>query len=441
MRKLITGFLSVFLMMTAVSAEETPAPSAQEGTEEKQAEENDTTEKTPETPTWAVDVNTDYAVLLDADSGKVLFEKNKDTARDPASLTKIMTVYLAMKTLTNPSQPITMSKEAFQTYDHNQGVLWIQEGETLSAQDCEYASMLASANDTSAMLAEAAALSQDGFVERMNAEAKEMNLENTVFDNIFGVSSPGNTSSAYDIALITRQAMKNEKFREIFGASGYTIPATNKQPQSRPIAQDCELLRSGSYSWDDVTGGKIGSTKEGGYALAASAKRGATSLIAVVLSEENADNAYHDIVRIFEYGFQNAQTVTITAEQIGTKTVEVMDGSKHIADVVFSADSGFSILLPKDIDPDGLKAEIVVTNEEASDPERITAEVHFLLNGELIGTAPMEKKISEVKPEANVIEKSGGFRALFDYACIAILVLVLLLPPVMRFLTSLEPPE
>ena len=448
MKKLITGFLSVLLLMTGVSAEETPAPSPlpEAGKEtavpEEGTEENGTTEETPEPePVWAVDVSTDYAVLIDADSGKVLFEKNKDTARDPASLTKIMTVYLAMKTLTSPSQEITMSKEAFQTYDHNQGVLWIQEGETLSAKDCEYATMLASANDTAAMLAEAAALSQDGFVQKMNAEAKDMNLEATVFDNIFGLSSPGNQSSAYDIAKLTRQALKNDAFREIFGASGYTIPATNKQPQSRPIAQDCELLRNGEYSWEEATGGKIGSTKDGGFCLAASAKRGATSLIAVVLSEETADNAYHDIVRIFEYGFQNAQTVTITAEQIGTKTVEVMDGGKHVADVVFSADSGFSILLPKDIDPDGLKAEIVVANETASSPERITAEVQFTLNGELIGSAQMEKKVVTVKQEETVIEKSGGFRMIFDYACIIVLVLVLLLPPLVKFLTSLQPPE
>jgi hypothetical protein len=164
-------------------------------------------------------------------------------------------------------------------------------------------------------------------------------------------------------------------------------------------------------------------------------------LIAVVLGEENADSAYHDVVKIFEYGFQNAQTVTITAAEIGTKTVEVMDGGKHVADVVFSADSGFSILLPKDVDPSGLKAEIVVANESSSSPERISAEVRFTLNGEPIGSAPMEKKIIEVRPEAGVIEKTGGFRQIFDYACIVVLALVLLLPPLVKFLTSLEPPE
>jgi len=438
MRKLITGFLSVLLLMVNVSAEESPAPSPDAA--EEVTGENDTAEETAEPEQeWAVDISTDYAVLLDAESGKVLFEKNKDEACDPASLTKIMTVYLAMKTLAK-DQPITMSKEAFQTYDHNQGVLWIQEGETLTAEDCEYATMLASANDTAAMLAEAAALSQEGFVQRMNSEVKEMNLESTSFDNIFGLASPGNRSSAYDMALITRQALKNEAFRNIFGASGYTIKPTNMQPQSRAIAQDCELLRNGNYSREDVTGGKIGSTKEGGFSLAASARRGATSLIAVVLGEENADSAYHDVVKIFEYGFQNAQTVTITAAEIGTKTVEVMDGGKHVADVVFSADSGFSILLPKDVDPSGLKAEIVVANESSSSPERISAEVRFTLNGETIGSAPMEKKIIEVKPEPNVIKKTGGFRQIFDYACIAVLALVLLLPPLVKFLTSLEPP-
>jgi len=437
MRRLITGFISVFLAFLPVYAEESPSPTPEE-TAQEGAQETTTAEEEEEKK--LIDISTDYAVLIDADSGKVLFDSHADTQRDPASLTKIMTVYVAMQSVSE-SQQITMSSEAFQTYDHNQGVLWIQEGETLSALDCEYATMLASANDTAAMLAEAAALSQEGFVQRMNAEAESMKLANTKFDNIFGYTGEGNRSTAYDIAMITRQAIRNESFRKIFGASGYSISPTNKQPQSRAIAQDCELLRSGQYAYEDITGGKIGSTASGGFVLAASAKRGATSLIAVVLQEETADSAYRDIVKIFEYGFQNAQTVTITPADIGTKTVEVMKDGKHVADVTFSADSSFSVLMPKEMDPDGLTSEIVVMNEKASEPERISAEVHFLMNGDLIGTAPASKKIQTVEAEPGIVEKTGGFRGIFDLFCIAVLVGVLLLPPAIRLFLSLAPPK
>lgn len=441
MKKGLFFLLSVILFLTTAQAEEnTPQTTPpDENAVVEAAPAQAVEEGEPEKPEYAVEISGNYAALIDADSGKILFEKNGNAPTDPASLTKIMTVYLACENLPLSSQ-LTMSDAAFGTYDHNQGVLWIQQGETLSVEDCAYASMLASANDTTAMLAEATSGSVEGFVEKMNQEAVRLGMENTSFDNCFGYSSEGNHASAADIALLCRHALKNESFQKIFGAVNYSIPATNKSAQSRVIAQDCALLKEGDYFYDAASGGKIGSTAASGYSLCVSAKRDATSLIAVVLGEENADTAYHDIVHVLEYGFSSAQTVTFTPEEIGTREIEVMDGGRHVADVTFSCQSSFNILLPADIDPDGLTAEVEVQNEDSADPEKISAQVVFRLNGEEIGTAPMERRIV-AEPEPEPVDPGVRARQIFDYISIAALAVIVLFPIIIRFFTSLEPPK
>lgn len=431
MRKLLILLTAFLVFLMPLQAEEPTEPETDTETETEEPEEP--------VEEYAVDLQGNYAVLIDADSGKVLFEKNSDVTADPASLTKIMSVYLAAKSL-SPEKELTMSSGAFQSYDHSQGVLWIQQGEELSAEECEYASMLASANDTCAMLAEGVSGSLDAFVSAMNAEASSLGMEHTQFDNCFGYHSDTNYSTAADMALLVRQAMKNDVFREIFAASSYTISGTNMQAGKRVVAADCELIKDGTYSYADAVGGKIGSTYAGGYSLAACAKRGATTLIAVVLGEKTADAAYHDAVRIFEYGFENAQTVTITPEDVGVRTVEVKDGSKKIADVTFTSGSSFSVLMPREIDAAGLESEIVVYNEDSTDPEEITAEVIFTLNGEQIGSSPMERTILRA-PEEVPITKKINARQLFDYICIAVLAVIVLFPLIIGFFTSLEPPK
>ena len=436
-KKAVMCLISLLFCLYPVYAEETPNPETDETGETEGTEEIEETEEEPAQE--VIDIASGKAVLIDADSGKVLYEKNSNERGDPASLNKIMTVYLAAQSL-SMTQPLTMSDTAFQSYDHSQGVLWIQQGETLPAKDCEYAAFLASANDTAAMLAEAAAGSLNAFVEKMNAEASELELQNTHFDNVFGVASSDNYSSAYDMAMLTRKALKNDAFREIFGSSSYMLAGTNKQNGSRMIAADCELIRSGSYFYEDAVGGKIGSTPTGGFALAAAAKRGATNLIAVVLGEETPDAAYRDIVRIFEYGFDSAQTVTITPADYGSKTIEVTDGKKHVADVVFTSDSTFSILMPKELDPSLLKAEIVVTNEGSVDPEEITAEVIFTLDGETIGSSPMERTII-MEPKEEKFKTDHFSNHILDWISVGALLLVFLLPALNWFFRILEPPK
>ncbi len=428
MRKIFASALVLLLgMYLPVYAEETTE------------EETEETVETVEEPVYAIDVSAPAAVLIDRDSGSVLFDKNSSTRMDQASLNKVMAVYLAASTL-NGSQDITMSSEAFQTYDHSSGVLWIQEGETLSAKDAMYATMLQSANDTCAMLAEATAINPDDFLARMNAMAAELNMADTNYDNIFGYHSEGNYSTAMDSAVLVREALKNNVFAEIFSAPSYTISPTNMQSQQRVLANDCQLIRDGGYKYPDAVGGKIGSTRQSGYVLAAYAERNGTKLIAVVLSEDSGDSAYRDITKIFNWGFENYQTVTITKEEIGTKTVEVYQDRKHSADVIFSTDSSFSVLLPTSIDASLLTAEIITSNEDSSDPEQITAKVVFKLDGETIGTDDMDRKIEAYDISFEAVELPL-IKQVLDYASIAVLVFVLLFRGIRNFFGALEPPE
>ncbi|NCB33784.1 MAG: D-alanyl-D-alanine carboxypeptidase, partial [Erysipelotrichia bacterium] len=342
---------------------------------------------------------------------------------DPASLTKIMTVYLACTKL-DISTAVTMSDTAFQTYNHESGVLWIKSGESMTALAAEYASLLYSANDTTAMLAEAVSQDQDTFISLMNSTAASLNMGNTSFQNIFGLNNENNYSSAADLAKLVQAAIKNVTFKKIFSSSGYVMEATN-MTEARPIGNDCQFLPGQESAYESATGCKIGSTAEGGYALAASAERNGTSLIAVVLGEADETAAYEDVRKILDYGFSSYHTVTLSGADVGTKTIEVYEGKKHSYNVDFNSNSEFSILLPMAIDKTQITMEMVTANEDSEDPNQITADVVFSIDGKEIGSVPMTAKITDVREETKE-ENQSQKELYFSYFCIAILGIIII---------------
>ena len=425
-KKIALSILCFFLLLVPVHAEgENASPSPSASSEEQSA----------------VSVSASKAILIDEDSGTVLFDKSSSESADPGSLVKIMSVYLGVTNLSS-DQELTMSDTAFETYSHDTGVLWINRGETLRAESAEYASMLTSANDTTAMIAEGVSGDQDTFVNLMNQTASDLGMSGTVFSNVFGTSDGTQTSTAEDIALLVRKARDNDTFSAIFGAASYTIPATNVQSSSRTIVNDCGFLKSSDSNYnEEVTGGRVAGTDSAGYSMVVSASRGKTNLIAVVLEEADSASAYADISALLEYGFSKFQTVTVSADQIGTKTVEVQQNGKHVYDVTFSVDSGFSILLSRDTDASGLSAEIVVKNEDSGNPDEISAQVVFSLNGSEIGTAEMNKEVTAVQEESASAESSVKKLSKFDFFCIGVLLMLLLLKPMIRFFQALTPPK
>ncbi len=425
---LLVAFMCFLCIAQALAEEETASPEASAETVEEVVEEETYT---------GPDIHAPSAILIDEATGTVLVQKDADAHLDPAGLTKIMSVYLACLNL-NETDYVTLSSEVSNSYDHSTSVIWVMEGEKIQVLDLEYASLIQNANDTTAMLADKMSGSSETFVEKMNDKAKELEMNNTNFQNIYGLNNENNYSSARDIATLVRKAVKNETFAKIFGASNWTISPTNLQSNSRVLAQGCEFLRSGENYNSDVDGCKVGYTVEGGYALVTKATKNETSYIAVVLNETSEDNCYEDINTLLNYGFENYHTIEITPSDIGTKEVEVYDGKKHIADITFSISDSFTALLSTSVKKEDLTTEIVVANESSPVADDIEAEVHFLLNGEVVSTASMKKTVKEVSDSNSEVSKkeTSQIRQYFDYFCIGILGLlifrklsVLLTPP------------
>lgn len=237
----------------------------------------------------APDVSAAQAILMDAESGRVLFDKEAYEARPIASITKIMTAILAIES-GKMDEKATVSRNAIYTEGSS---IYLEQGEQIKIQDLVYGLMLRSGNDAAVAIAEHIGGSEEGFVYLMNEKAKWLGMNQTHFTNPHGLDDEDHYSSAYDMAILTRDAMKNKQFQEISGSTSY-------------------LSENRSYSWrnkhklvtgyyENATGGKTGYTKRTGRTLVTTAEKNGHSLIVVTL---NAGNDWNDHIALFEWGFE-----------------------------------------------------------------------------------------------------------------------------------------
>ena len=251
--------------------------------------------------------------MIDADSGAVLYEKNADERHYPASITKIMTVYLALSR-GSLDQTVTATHTAIDNIDRKSSHIWLDYGEELSLKDACYAAIMASANDASNVLAEAVGGSQNEFAEMMNEAAAA---------NAHGLPDEDHYTTAYDMAMITRMAIQNADFAEIFGTVKYEMQPTNKQKDVRYFASGNDMLKKGEFFYEYATGGKIGWTEDAGYTIVTTASKDGVNLIAVVLKNSNKNARYTDTRTLFDYGFANYKQITIPASAFEEKTIEI----------------------------------------------------------------------------------------------------------------------
>lgn len=389
-----------------------------------EGEEEPTPEPTPEVDLIGPNIEAPSGILIDEETGTILAKKDPTMHVPTSGLTKTMGVYLACENLKDEEE-VTMSTEAFNSYDHRASVIWVMDGESIPAIDLEHAALMQNANDCMAMLAEGVSGSAESFLNKMNETAQELGMANTYYQNIFGLHDENNYTCAEDLAILTRKALRNDTFRSAYSSSSYRIAPTAMQVNERLLAANCEMIRSGDDHYESAVGCEVGYTQEGGYTLTVEAKRGETSFIAVVLGGSSEKGVYQDAKTLIEYGFSQYQTVTITPEDIGTKEIEVYDGNKHVADVVFSVDTAFKALLPTTIDPKSLVVEINTKNEDSSNPDDIQAEVLFMLDGKQVGSSEMKKEVRTIGVSAVQKERSM-FYVVIDWISVAVLGLIVL---------------
>src|SRR5690625_655147 len=234
------------------------------------------------------DVSAHNAILIDKESGRILYEKNADEQKLIASLTKVMTAIIAIEN-GNLEDAVIASNRAIYTTGSS---IYLQKEETMTLEDLLYGLMLRSGNDASIAIAEHVGGSVEGFVFLMNEKAKYLGLTNTHFANPHGLDEENHYSSAHDVAKLMQYAMGNETFQQIAGTTSYqsdnrTYKWNNKN----------KLL---SQLYDYCTGGKTGFTKKAGRTLVTSAEKDGLHLIAVTL---NASSDWNDHISLYEWGF------------------------------------------------------------------------------------------------------------------------------------------
>ncbi len=250
-------------------------------------------------PISASAISAKSAILIDSDSGRVLYEHNSYEKLPMASTTKIMTGLLACES-GKLSKSVKVSAFASGTEGSS---LWLKIGEKQSLENLTYGLMLKSGNDAAVAIAEYLGGSIDAFALLMNKKAREIGAVNTNFENPHGLDSDGHYTTAYDLALIAREAMKNEKFSEIVSTKTYSIPMQGEK-WDRALKNHNKLL----WNYDGCNGVKTGFTKKCGRCLVSSAERNGRELICVTL---NAPDDWKDHTYLLDYGFDNFETEVV----------------------------------------------------------------------------------------------------------------------------------
>lgn len=322
------------------------------------------------------------AILIDADSGQIVYEKNCHQKMYPASITKVLTGLIAIREL-DPKQELTVSKEAVNAVPRTSSHIGLKAGEKITVEQALYALAMESANDAANVLAEAVSGSMEAFALKMNEEARAMGAEDTNFTNASGLPDVDHVTTACDMALITVEALKNPDFVHYFSTVNYEFPATNKNKKPRIFVNPNQIL-SGPYYYDGVIMGKTGYTTAALGTLVTAAKQGETTLIAVVMKSQYLESKYDDAWTLFNYGFFQNLRATVTGEEIAEQL--------NIDGYIPTQGQQFSFLLPPGSDVSGVTYSSV--DNTAFDPSQPEVAVAVSYRGQQLPeiTLKLEKK-------------------------------------------------
>lgn len=369
----------IALISGAVALTSLQICSAAEGTAQDVASTTETAAtasiSTNEIPGWPAgpEITSETGVLLDADTGTVLYSKGGDEIRYPASITKIMTLLLAVENCPL-REDVVFTETGTRDISWDSGNIGMQVGEIMSMKSCLYALVIRSANEVAAQIAEHVGGTEQNFIDMMNQRAAEIGCTNTHFANASGLPDPNHYSTAHDMALIMREGLKNKKFRKIIGATDYTIKPTNMNSESRVLHTHHPMLAPESgYYYEGCIGGKTGYTSEAGNTLVTAAERNGTTYIAVTMKAGDLAIASTDSTALLNYGYQN-----FTKTQV----------------------NGGEILLPNGVTVDNLTVQEGQENGETVDS--------YYYGDYLLGSVTVPEATPTPEPAADTVSENGS---------------------------------
>ena len=344
-------------------------------------------------PDWpsGVSVQAESGIVIDADTGTVLWGQNIHNQYFPASITKIMTALIVIETC-SLDETVTFSHNAVFNVEAGSSNAGINEGDKLSVKDCLYALLLKSANEAANALAEHVAGSTEAFADMMNVKAKELGCTDTHFANPSGLNDPEHYTSTYDMALIARAAFLNPTFEEIDSTTYYKLPPNSINPEGLTIYPGHKMLKKSTpYYYPGIVGGKTGYTTLAGNTLVTCARKNGLKLIAVIL-KGSTPQYWTDTKNLLDFGFENF--VSVRAADHETKFSPVSSdltfgGLALDKPAALILDPDGRIILPKTAEFSDAEAALSYDISD-SDPDHAVAKICYRYNERQIGCTYLE---------------------------------------------------
>ncbi|MBA3957548.1 MAG: D-alanyl-D-alanine carboxypeptidase [Parachlamydiaceae bacterium] len=360
-----------------------------------------------------ITVHADSAILMNAETGAVLYDKNAKTLRHPASITKVATALYTLHLVGDKLDEVlvaehdevaSISEEARRRSNYTMPAYWlipdgthmgIKKGEELTLQALLYGLLLVSANDGANVMAKYAGGTIPDFVEGLNEYLKKIGCKQTTFYNPHGIYHPKHLTTAYDMALIMKEALKNPTFCEIIGTVQYKRPTTNKQ-ESTLLLQSNKLMRKGKYRYEKAIGGKTGYFSLAGHTFVVAAKDEERTLIAVLLNSKNRGEMFQDAIKMFDTAFNQPKVQRVLLKK----------GPQTFSQDVTGASSEIKTYLKEDVaiayyPAEEPKIKCILSWQSLTPPIQKDQQVGIVevkqANGEVVRSAPLFSQ-EEVTP-------------------------------------------
>ncbi len=349
-----------------------------------------------------------YVVLADLDTGKVIFSRAADEKAYPASLTKIMTVLLAVEAVEAGTVKLDDKIEAFDDcradLTDDSSTSDIVPGEIMTFKDLLYCALVESANEACNIIAEHLGGSISGFVDKMNARAAELGCKGTHFANPHGLPNDNHYTTANDMYAITKEAISHDLFMTICNTQSYTVPATNKAEARTIYSSNALLTGKGAYGsgyvYDYAAGVKTGHTEKAGYCVISTAEKNSVHLISVVMgagTETRTDGStkfgsFSDAVTLYKWAFENYKYFTVCKAADLIAEVKVKYAAADDNTVTVHPDSDVSVLAPATVSAEDFEKTVTMYEESPAAPinaGQALGEVSYSLNGKVCGTAKL----------------------------------------------------
>lgn len=283
-----------------------------------------------------LEINAKSVILMEPNTGQILYEANSDEKLSPASITKIMSLLLVMEAIDRKditTETVVTASEHACSMGGSQ--IWLEPGESMTVDDLLKATVIASANDACVALGELIAGSEEGFVSLMNERAKELGMTNTTFVNCTGLDSEGHLTSAHDVGIMSCELIKHDLIKKYS-----TVWMESLRDGSSELVNTNKLVRF----YEGTTGLKTGTTATAKYCLSATAERNGLQLVAVVMAGETSNDRFNGAKKLLDYGFAN-YNFSVLKSELTQSNVKINKGVSKTVGVI--CDDTVNILMPK----------------------------------------------------------------------------------------------